>query len=276
MVACYPRRIAQRHVGREVSLDTLFMPPQAPMSKNTSSSLLSTTSASSSRTVSTRTIIIGLPENHPSPAGHDYQGRSSSWEGFALWTHGIKGITRNQKFVPAGCKTTPTDTITVAAGEQWIDVYGFADDAGVLIVGGGCDTVGAGGGWLLGGGHSVLSPSYGLGVDNLLEAEIVTADGKLQTISECSNPDLFWYVTCFRSLSFAYDRLQGDPRWWCGYLGCIDAGHIQSPPCCPTLRHHPRTNQHYDGREHAIDQRDSHHITSTARYGRRKLLRGTS
>ncbi|KZP23499.1 FAD-binding domain-containing protein [Athelia psychrophila] len=126
--------------------------------------------------------------------GHDYQGRSSSWDGFALWTHGIRGITRNQYFVPEGCSTTPQDSITVASGEQWNTVYRFADDAGVLIVGGDCDTVGAGGGWLLGGGHSVLSPSYGLGVDNLLQAEIVTPDGNLQTVSECSNPDLFWAI----------------------------------------------------------------------------------
>ncbi|KZP23529.1 FAD-binding domain-containing protein [Athelia psychrophila] len=126
--------------------------------------------------------------------GHDYQGRSSSWDGFALWTHGIRGITRNQSFVPEGCSTTPQDSVTVASGEQWNAVYQFADDAGVLIVGGDCDTVGAGGGWLLGGGHSVLSPSYGLGVDNLLQAEIVTPDGELQTVSECSNPDLFWAI----------------------------------------------------------------------------------
>ncbi|KZP23477.1 FAD-binding domain-containing protein [Athelia psychrophila] len=126
--------------------------------------------------------------------GHDYQGRSSGRDGFALWTHGMRGISRDRSFVPQGCRTTPQDSITVASGEQWINVYKFADDAGALIVGGDCDTVGAGGGWLLGGGHSVLSPSYGLGVDNLLQAEIVTPDGKLQTVSECSNPDLFWAI----------------------------------------------------------------------------------
>ncbi|KAF7979249.1 hypothetical protein HWV62_42914, partial [Athelia sp. TMB] len=126
--------------------------------------------------------------------GHDYQGRSASWDGFALWTHNIRGITRNQSFVPDGCHTTPQDTVTVAAGEQWETVYQFADNSSLIVVGGDCETVGASGGWLLGGGHSVLSPSYGLGVDNLLQAEIVTADGKLKTVSECSNPDLFWAI----------------------------------------------------------------------------------
>ena len=51
-----------------------------------------------------------------------------------------------------------------------------------------------------GGGHSFLSPSFGLGVDNLLEMDIITPDGKLRTISECSNPDLFWAVRYKHSL----------------------------------------------------------------------------
>lgn len=50
------------------------------------------------------------------------------------------------------------------------------------------------GGWVQGGGHSLLSPAYGLGADNLIEVEIVTADGKITKASECSNPELFWAV----------------------------------------------------------------------------------
>ena len=48
------------------------------------------------------------------------------------------------------------------------------------------------GGWLQGGGHGTLSPRYGLGVDNVLEIEIVTADGQLRTVNAYSSPDLFW------------------------------------------------------------------------------------
>ena len=43
-----------------------------------------------------------------------------------------------------------------------------------------------------GGGHSSLSPLHGLAVDNLLEADIVTADGTLVTANSCTNADLFW------------------------------------------------------------------------------------
>lgn len=43
-----------------------------------------------------------------------------------------------------------------------------------------------------GGGHSVLSPVYGLGVDRVLQYKIVTPDGQLRTANECQNSDLFW------------------------------------------------------------------------------------
>jgi hypothetical protein len=47
-----------------------------------------------------------------------------------------------------------------------LDVNKAADEKGVVIVGGGSYSVGAAGGWILGGGHSSLSPQYGLGVDS--------------------------------------------------------------------------------------------------------------
>jgi hypothetical protein len=48
------------------------------------------------------------------------------------------------------------------------DVYRAADAHGVIVVGGSSYSVGAAGGWVLGGGHSSLSPQYGLGVDSTL------------------------------------------------------------------------------------------------------------
>ena len=62
----------------------------------------------------------------------------------------------------------------------------------IIIVGGSRFSVGAAGGYPQGGGHSSHSPLYGLAVDNILEIDVVTADGKLLTANKCSNEDIFW------------------------------------------------------------------------------------
>jgi FAD/FMN-containing dehydrogenase len=49
-------------------------------------------------------------------------------------------------------------------------------------------------GLILGGGFGWLSRKYGLTVDNLLAADVVTADGKLLHASERENADLFWAI----------------------------------------------------------------------------------
>ncbi|KAL4062729.1 hypothetical protein V8B97DRAFT_1877531, partial [Scleroderma yunnanense] len=49
-------------------------------------------------------------------------------------------------------------------------------------------------GWLLGGGYSLYTNEYGLGIDNLLEVEIVLPSGEIRTASAKENPDLFFAV----------------------------------------------------------------------------------
>jgi FAD/FMN-containing dehydrogenase len=48
------------------------------------------------------------------------------------------------------------------------------------------------GGLTLGGGFGILSRKFGMTIDNLLAAEVVTADGQLVTASGDEHPDLFW------------------------------------------------------------------------------------
>ncbi|GAB1524539.1 hypothetical protein RhiTH_007693 [Rhizoctonia solani] len=127
--------------------------------------------------------------------GHDLLGRSSGRGGFALWTHKLNGIQFNHTFTPEGCSANVDGgVITVGAGVQWGEAYKFANSVNRTIVGGGASSVGSAGGFPLGGGYSLLSPSLGLGLNNMVQMELVTADGQLRTISECSSPDLFWAV----------------------------------------------------------------------------------
>ena len=54
--------------------------------------------------------------------------------------------------------------------------------------------VSAAGGFGQAGGYGPLTAQYGLGVDQWLEAKIVTPDGQLMVANEVSNPDLFWAI----------------------------------------------------------------------------------
>jgi FAD/FMN-containing dehydrogenase len=110
-----------------------------------------------------------------------------------LWTHNLRGKSYNSKFVPTGCpKSTSYPAMTIGAGEGWQDVYEWAGTLSITAVGGYHQTVGASGGWLTGGGHSILSPVFGLGVDRVVQFRIVTPDGILRVANVCQNQDLFW------------------------------------------------------------------------------------
>jgi FAD/FMN-containing dehydrogenase len=126
-------------------------------------------------------------------SGHDYLGRSSLKGSLALWTRQVGGLTRDGSFVPDGCENvSAVDTITTAAGVNSDEAYKFADAEGVTLVGGYASTIGITGGWVQGGGHSVLSPVYGLGIDRVVQYKIITTDGVLRIANSCQNPDLFW------------------------------------------------------------------------------------
>ncbi|GJN77669.1 hypothetical protein PLIIFM63780_001162 [Purpureocillium lilacinum] len=78
----------------------------------------------------------------------------------------------------------------VGAGASWLDVYRHLDPLGVEVAGGRNGNVGVGG-LLLGGGISHFTTRVGWACDNVVNFEIVVADGSLVNANRTSHPDLF-------------------------------------------------------------------------------------
>jgi FAD/FMN-containing dehydrogenase len=79
----------------------------------------------------------------------------------------------------------------VGPGATWAEVDHEAQQFGLATTGGLVSTTGVAG-FTLGGGIGWLMRRYGLAADNLVGADVVTADGRLVRASATENPDLFW------------------------------------------------------------------------------------
>lgn len=126
-----------------------------------------------------------------------YFGRSTGAGGLAIWTHHLK----NTEVVQWADKTYNGPAFKLGAGIQGFDSVEYADSQGLTSVPGECPTVGLAG-FTLGGGHSPLSSSYGLGADNTLEFEVVTAAGRIVRASATENSDLYWALSGGGGASF--------------------------------------------------------------------------
>ena len=125
--------------------------------------------------------------------GHDYLGRSSAPNSLLVWTHKMRNIDVHDAFVPRGSQDAGIPAVTVAAGSRWLEAYdAVTNHAGRYVQGGGCTSVGACGGFILGSGFGALSKRFGTGAGSMLEAEVVTANGDVLIANEFQNPDLFW------------------------------------------------------------------------------------
>ena len=114
-------------------------------------------------------------------------------------------------------------TARVEGGSVWGDVdhathaFGLATPSGIL------PPTGVGG-LTLGGGHGYLTREYGLTIDNLLEADIVLANGQMVTASPSEHADLFWalrggggnfgVVTSFLFDLHPVDEVYAGPIFW--------------------------------------------------------------
>ncbi|KAK0666811.1 hypothetical protein QBC41DRAFT_348538 [Cercophora samala] len=121
--------------------------------------------------------------------GHSYSGSSTTDDGILL---DLKRMNKVDLDINA-------QTVTIEGGAQWGHAYKKLVNGGHdgwIINGGRCPTVGVSG-FILGGGLSPFTRSFGMGCDTLQEATIVTADGNVVTVSRNDDPGsdngrLFW------------------------------------------------------------------------------------
>ncbi|KAI4126029.1 MAG: hypothetical protein LQ338_003968 [Usnochroma carphineum] len=83
----------------------------------------------------------------------------------------------------------------LGAGVQGWEAYQAAEARGFRVLGGTCLTIGLVGGFTQAGGHSDLSSTYGLAADNVLEWEVVTANGTHLFASRTSHNDIYWALS---------------------------------------------------------------------------------
>ncbi|KAF9465830.1 hypothetical protein BDZ94DRAFT_1234435 [Collybia nuda] len=84
-----------------------------------------------------------------------------------------------------------TQFVDIGAGCLWDQVYSKLAASGRNVIGGASsDGVGVGG-WLLGGDYSLKSNRYGLGIDHIVEYEIVTPDGRVREVNAKKESKLF-------------------------------------------------------------------------------------
>ena len=126
--------------------------------------------------------------------GHSYLGTSNAPDSLLIWTRAMNKVTLHDAFVGNSCegRVAPISAVTAEAGAMWIDLYhAVTTEAGRYVQGGGCTTVGVAG-LVQSGGFGSFSKGFGTAAAGLLEAEVVTANGKVRTVNACTNEDLFW------------------------------------------------------------------------------------
>ncbi|KAF4584879.1 hypothetical protein EYR40_001704 [Pleurotus pulmonarius] len=119
-------------------------------------------------------------------------------------------------------------TVTISPGLRWADVYGFLSPRNLHTAGGRSSGVGVGG-FLLGGGISFLSLEFGFGSDNVINYEIVLADGSIVNANESERSDLYWalkggstnygIVTRFDMATFPLTEIWGGSLFYNATLG---------------------------------------------------------
>jgi hypothetical protein len=115
--------------------------------------------------------------------GHSALGLCSVDDGVVIDLRDMKKLEINQQEKTAWAETGLTASEVTTELDKHNFVLGFGDTGSVGI-----------GGITLGGGSGFLVRKFGLTIDNLLAAEIVTAEGKILQTDKDNYPDLFWAI----------------------------------------------------------------------------------
>ncbi len=116
-------------------------------------------------------------------AGHNIAGNAACDDGFMISLRKMKGVQVDAD----GRKALVEPGVTLGELDAATQVYGLATPTGIN------STTGIAG-LTLGGGFGWLSRKHGLTADNLISAELVTAQGEVLTASADENSDLFWGI----------------------------------------------------------------------------------
>lgn len=145
--------------------------------------------------------------------GHNGGGLGICNDGMVIDLSGIKYIRVD----------TSDNTVRVGGGNLWGEVDHATHPFGLAVPAGIISTTGVGG-LTLGGGVGHLSRKYGLTIDNLLEADMVLADGSFVTVNKDQYEDLFWairggggnfgIVTSFKFQAHPVKTVIGGPTLW--------------------------------------------------------------
>ena len=113
--------------------------------------------------------------------GHSAPGYGTNDGGMVIDMSLMKGIR-----VDAGSRT-----VRAQGGVLWSEFDHETQAFGLATTGGTVSDTGIAG-LTLGGGLGWLMGKHGLSIDNLISADVITADGQFRTVSLGENPDLFW------------------------------------------------------------------------------------
>ncbi len=145
--------------------------------------------------------------------GHNGGGLGICDDGMEIDLSGIKFIRVN----------TSDNTVRVGGGNLWGEVDHATHPFGLAVPAGIISTTGVGG-LTLGGGVGHLSRKFGLTIDNVLEADMVLADGSFVTVNKDQHQDLYWairggggnfgIVTAFKFQAHPLKTVIGGPTLW--------------------------------------------------------------